>query len=516
MKLTQTRVDKVKVTTSIGATLESEFSKLEADSNGLRERVKRYAEVTLPFLVSDESDTGQEDEQLDYQSYGAQLVNNLANVMTTTLFNPARPFFRIDANEKTMGELREIFDTDVQVKKRLGEIEREGLKQFNKTNSIAQYTQAEKLAIVTGDAVIKSDPDGTKTVYSLPSYVLKRSNTGSVYTCILKEVIDVANMPQDLIEQIKKAYPQREQVHIYTGMYLINGRWKVWQEVENDQIKIAHLTEGSYPKGKLPYDFRAWELKHGRDYGVGLVEQYAGEFEAYSHWSKAVVDYTTILTDLKILVSPMGQTNIRDVNESASGAAIPGDEADVHVLSYGVTSVGDYLESRAGDIRRRLGAVFLLTTAVTRDAERVTAEEIRRNVLDLNKAHSGNYANAAIQLQVPEAKRILQRVGDELKEIDVIVLTGLEALSRESELDRWRGFFADLKVLAEVPENILQKLDVDGLITVLGTGHGVPYEDVLLVGDDATAQATQRGKLDGILEKGKALGATQGELLGQQ
>ena len=65
---------------------------------------------------------------------------------------------------------------------------------------------------------------------------------------------------------------------------------------------------------------------------------------------------------------------------------------------------------------RRLGAAFLLNTAVTRDAERVTAQEIRMQAQELESSLGGVYSRLANELQLPLAKRLLQEIDEVFKD----------------------------------------------------------------------------------------------------
>lgn len=469
--------------------LKHQYSKLDNERESINSRNEQYAGWTLPSLFPTTEEDEQAEVQYDYQSLGAQLVNSLANKVVKTLFHPARPFFKLDLSAKQREEQLSAKGTEAQLDKELASVERKGLKTFNKTNSLTEYVKAAKLAIVTGEALIQSDSNNNKIIHSQRNYVVERDRVGGLVRCIIRERKRVSSLPRRLkriaIAELVNPTPD-EYVDIFTGIVRDGTKYYVWQEIED--FMVGHYKAGVYSIETLEFKFMIWDWMKGRNYGIGLVEHNAGDFNALSRIARAIDDYTVIATDLKILVNPTGSTDIKAINESASGAAVAGVEDDISILKYEVAQVAEFLQWRYEKLERTLGAQFLMTSAVTRDAERVTAEEIRRNAMDLENAHGGIYSRWALQIQRPEAQAILRALDDRLAKIDVTILTGLDSLSRATELDNMRAFLADLASLAEVPESVLIRMRIEDVMAIMGAGHSVDYDKFMRTPDEVKAE----------------------------
>ena len=269
-------------------------------------------------------------------------------------------------------------------------------------------------------------------------------------------------------------------------------KYIVWQEIED--VGYCHKRVGNETTDTLPWIPLTWDLVRGKDYGTGLVESYSGDFHTLSSLAEAILDYTVILTDVKTLVNPAGQTDVNDIIEAPSGAYVLGVEEDLYVHTPNVSGATDFLEKQFAVVERRIGVAFLMNSSVTRDAERVTAEEIRMQALELESSLGGVYSRLAEELQLPLAKRLLVRLDKEFKDIVPIVVTGLESLSRSSQLDRIRAFFSDLVALSDVPEEVKDWIDYAPLIAEIGAGHGVDYSKFLLDKDVADQRKAERAK----------------------
>jgi hypothetical protein len=314
--------------------------------------------------------------------------------------------------------------------------------------------------------------------------------------CIIKETKSISGLSDELAEIATKAGCKPEDnVSIYTGIQKVGeDKFLVWQELED--LAYCHVDVGVYMQDELPWIPLTWELARGKDYGTGLVELYSGDFHKMSNLSEAIVDYTTVMTDVKNLVNPAGMTDVDTLTKSPSGAYVHGREEDLYVHQPQVANVTDFLTNQFDQVARRIGAAFLLNSAVTRDAERVTAQEIRMQALELEGSLGGVYSRLATELQLPLAKRELRNLDAVFKDIEPIIVTGLESLSRHSELDNFRAFMQDMVVLSDVPEEVKEWVEFSDVIAMLGAGHGVDYKKFLKDKDVVKAEREARMKAE--------------------
>lgn len=156
-----------------------------------------------------------------------------------------------------------------------------------------------------------------------------------------------------------------------------------------------------------------------------------------------------------------------------------------------------------------------MNTMVTRDAERVTAEEIRRQALELEQSLGGVYSRLAVSLQLPIATRLIREIDVGLGDAKPVITTGLDALSRGGDLERLRAFFADLVALADVPEEVARRINYDAIISELGANHGVEYKKFLkdddTVRQDTKEQVDTMVEVEGRVEAAKSQGKSAGK-----
>lgn len=459
--------------------LKKEFNHLDSEREYLLQRAEKYAGWTLPTVFPDEELDNTDEMQNDYQSVGAQAVNSLANKIMMALFQPSRPFFRLDLTTQQRNEaIAESGITSAEVDAALANIEREAMKDLNKINARVTMIDMILQLIITGNSLLFVPTTGKTLVYSLKDYVLKRNLRGEVLRIIIREQKKVGNLSEELKAiAMSQNFREEDEVSIYTGIVKEGERYTVTQELED--LCECHKKKGSYNADNLPWIPLTWKLARGKDYGTGLVEEYAGDFHSLSTTAEAILDYTTVVTDVKNLVDPAGQTDVRELTEAPSGAYVHGREEDIFVHTANVSQSADFLENRFRSIERRIGAAFLLNTSVTRDAERVTAEEIRLQAQELESSLGGVYSRLASELQLPLATRLLRKQGKMFAKIEPTIVTGLESLSRNSDLDNFRRFMQDLILLADVPDEVRMRMKFGDIIAVLGAGHGVEYEKFL-------------------------------------
>lgn len=493
-----------------GEFLQGDYSREETMT-----RCERYAGWTIPTVFPDAPLMEYDEMQLDYQSVGAQAVTNLSNKIMMALFQPSRPFFRMNLTQEQRQDVLATGVKGAQIDAALAEAERAAMTNMNASNTRIIMHDVMKQLIITGNSLIYA-PKDTKDLmvnYSLRDYIMKRDLRGRMIKCIIRETKSVSGLSDDLAAiAVAAGYMPEDNVSIYTGIQKVGkNKFMVWQELED--ICYCHEAVGVYKEADLPWIPLTWDLARGKDYGTGLVELYSGDFHKLSNLSEAIVDYTTVMTDVKNLVNPAGMTDVRELTESPSGAYVHGREEDLYVHQPQVANVTDFLSHQFDQVARRIGAAFLLNTAVTRDAERVTAAEIRMQAQELEGSLGGVYTRLATELQLPLARRELRNLDAVFKDIDPVIVTGLESLSRNSELDNFRAFMQDMIILADVPDEVKEWMEFKDVIAMLGAGHGVDYKKFLrdpkVVEAERAKRMKQQAQMVGMEEQAKVAAQPQ-------
>jgi len=193
-------------------------------------------------------------------------------------------------------------------------------------------------------------------------------------------------------------------------------------------------------------------------------------------------------------VDPASTLDPVELNNSARGSYHQGREGDITTPDNKRNLEIEALDGIIKSLERELAQAFLLNSASVRDAERVTAEEIRFLALELESAFGGLYSRLALEWQQVEAEYAVSQInfktelGDSrLATFEVIVTTGLESLSREGQLAALRGALSDLQMLETVPEDIRAAINPQKFASFIFANHNVKWQEFLYTPDEMRA-----------------------------
>lgn len=484
-------------------TLSARWTQLESKKTNLVNRSYDYAMWTLPYIFS-RTETKDNELQGPLDSIGARAVNHLSNKLILTLFQPSQPFFRLTVKDDVADEIAakaEQGDENAnqlmtQLDKALAKAERQAMKELDFNHYRTEATTAAKNLIITGNSLIYHPEDGKgKTqVYSVKDFSVVRDLSGTVVEILTRDkkcLYTFAKKVQDVLRASgdKRYNDDNADVCIYTQIKLEeDGKYHLYQSADDYKLEA----DGAWPAEELPWIVLTWNLIRGEDYGRGLVEDYAGAFHALYVLAQSEVDVVAIAADIKFLVDPASTIDVEALNNSESGSYHSGKEGDITCNQLNKAVDMQMVESMVQRLEQQIGAAFLLQSALTRDAERVTAEEIRDNAQELDIANGGVYSRFAEEWQYKTAVLMLKRIKIDLGKqvIDPVIITGLDALSRAGDLDNLRMFIADLSMLNQVPDDVRAAIDPQKFIQYIGIRRAVDYEKFLK--SPATIQAEQQ------------------------
>ncbi len=487
-------------------------SGLDEERTTLLYEFEKYAGWTLPSVFPPEDTYSGEEVQFDYQSLGAQAVNSLANQIVMTLFHPSRPFFR---GELTEAE-REFFGVSkAEASAQMSKIEQGAILEFATVNGRPAVTQLLMQMVVTGNGLLITHHNMPYRTMSYRNYTATYDTYGELVDLITKESLVVRTLSEELASAaMRMGRQQDDKVELFTGVKrikTINGMayYVVWQELENYVVMSEGY--GVYSKDTLPFKPQRWMVMPGRNAGVGPVEMMSGDFHAMSTLAEVDIDLMALITDVKTFVDPTGYTKLEEVISRPNGAVLAGREEDVHSHVHDISQQSQFVDTKEQKVARRISQVFMMAQSIQRDAERVTAEEIRYMANALDQAHGGVYSAIARSLQYPIAKDLLARMDREFSRIEPVIVTGLESLSRQSELDNYRGFMGDLNNMANVPPSLQSWINAPELIKKFASGWGVDAEVILLSVQQKDERDAKELKLMQAQAAAQAIGQAQGE-----
>lgn len=490
--------------------LKTRWSKLDSDRTTVIDRAKQCAELTIPSLLVDTTHT--EESRLDtpYQSLGARAVNNLASKLLLSLFPPNAPFFRFVPDKIAMLDLENQRSGSIsEVQERLADIERGLMGQMEREAIRVPMFEALKLLVSTGNALIYRDKDKTTRIFNLNAYAIKRSPEGNVKEIITKEVV----RPDDLPEGMQKDSSEDKDIDLFTCVKWNGKSWDAWQEALEQEVPG---TRGTFKTEKLPYIPLRWTAIQGEDYGRGLVEQYLGDLRSLEALSMSIIEASAAASKVLFFVDPVGSTQISTVAKASSGSIVKGRAGDVSTLQMDKSHDLNIAYQTMNDISRRLASAFLLNESARRDAERVTAEEVRLMAGELEDALGGIYSILTQELQLPLIRLLMQTSKVKFPEglVEPVIVTGVEALGRGHDYNKLVQFSQTLQQLLG-PEIFAQYTNVDAVIEQIGTSLGIETSG-LIKSQEQIQQEQQMAMMQQLGQQGLGAAAEAGgEIAGQ-
>lgn len=455
------------------------YTQLESHRHSFLERARDASELTIPTLVPPDGHTGSTLYKTPYQSVGARGINNLASKLLMALLPPNSPFFRLAIDDFDIEQLAGK-DARGAVEEALARIERASMQEIEATAVRVPVHEALKHLIVAGNALVYLPKKGGMKVFRLDRYVVKRDTMGNVLEIITKESVSPLMLPKAAQEIISSADDYNsdsgaKNCDLYTYVVRRDKHFEVYQEVKGFIIPDS---QGRYPLDRLPFIPLRLTRIDGEDYGRGYVEEYIGDLRSLEALTRAIVEGAAASSKVLFLVRPNGTTKQSTLAKAPNGAIVQGDASDVTTLQ--VQKYNDFrvAQETGARITERLSFAFLLNSAVQRNAERVTAEEVRYMAQELETALGGVYSILSQEFQLPLVRLLLARLESTGKmpkmpkdSVKPQIVTGLEALGRGQDLNKLAQFLTYLQPLG--PEIISQNLNVEDYIDRLGASLGI-------------------------------------------
>ena len=399
------------------------YEKLETERTPFLTRARECSKLTLPTLVPDSGHSSSSTFDTPFQGIGARGVNNLASKLLLALVPPNSPFFRLTVDDFKLQELTQQEGARAEVEEALSSIERAVMSEIESSSVRIATFEALKHLLVAGNVLLYLPEKGGMRVFHMDRYVIKRDPMGNALEMITKEDISPETLTPELqmlcdMDPDKDDGYGHESVQLYTRVIRDGKNWKVSQELKGKEVPNS---EGTYPLEKTPWIPLRLSRIDGESWGRGYVEEYLGDLKSLETLTQAIVEGSAASAKVLFLVRPNGTTRARVLAEAPNGAIREGDAADVSTLQ--VQKQGDFQIAfqTAQEIKERLAYAFLMNSSVQRNAERVTAEEIRYMAGELEDALGGIYSILSQEFQLPLVNRLLLQMQKQRK-VPVVVM----------------------------------------------------------------------------------------------
>lgn len=415
------------------------------------DRAKEFSAISLPYVLNpDFMYSSNMNSNYIQQSYGGRLVNTLVGKMVMAILPPTSSSFRLQYDDTLLDngsytpeqitEAKNVLSNQISsaTKNINDEIENQQLRD-------SAFEWALQLVVVGSCVIEKVKNDGIM-VHTLENFTVNLNQRGrALGICILekrKEPIQDETINWDEVTKDSDGL-----YNLYTLCRKIEGeeKWEVSQSI--DDFDIGEVK--TYTTDSVPFKYLGWKFVYGDKYHRPYIEDYFCDLKQYNKLSHLLTDGSLIASKILLFVDERGnRTRKKDVSDSNNGDVLNGNAQDVTALTIGKNFDFQIPMQRLNDIGQSLANAFLMKEGIRRDAERVTAEEIRMMAQELESSNmSGVYSRLSKSFSKQIVLWIMQELNIEFKEIKVNVITGLDALGRSAEAQKLDAFMQRMVAL---------------------------------------------------------------------
>jgi hypothetical protein len=504
--------DNTRATRSVTAA--SRYEALAQGRSAYLERARACVRLTIPSLLPEDDSGGKHEGagfKTPFQGVGAEGLSNLAARTLMTLFPPNMPMFRMQTSDLVLQEAQEqarnpedkAWKTELETA--LSRYEQAVQAHVEASGDRPVMHEALLHLFACGNGLLKDGltPEEGCRFFPLTRYVLNRDPMGRWVELVIREDVSLdalddrsrravlATLEREEADEDKDDSPDERLVEIYTRVRRRGDKYEACQECNG---KVIDGTEASYPLEGCPYIPLRLYWVAGEDYGRSYVENFLGDLKSLDALMRAIVEGSAASAKGVFLVRPNGVTKAVDVQKAPNWGFVTGSPEDIAPLQ--VQKQGDLrvaLETVAR-LENRLAKAFMLMDAMRRQAERVTAEEIRAMAQALETILGGIYSMLAQEFQLPYIKRRIFKLTkhDQLprlpeKAAAPAIITGFEALGRGNDKTRLTEYLGSLANILG-PQTLLGILNPTEAAVRLAAADGINTQGLIKTPEEAQAE----------------------------
>lgn len=471
------------------------YGDLKGQRQAVLERARNNSDLTIPGLIPADGQDANASFSQPYQSLGARAVNNLSSWLLVTLFPPDQHFFRIDVHEDTADELGGDL---AEVKVALNRISSKAQMLVETSASRPVFMEVLRHLIVAGNALLHFPMDKSPPrMWRIDQYVCLRDDRGRLLEAVIEEMVYPSTLDEETLSVCKieaaKGSEREKQIKMFTHIKRVGEDIHHYQEINKI---IVPDSEGKAPAKEAGWMALRWQAVPGSDYGRAHVSEYYGDLQTLEDLNRSVVQFAAAASRIVTLVDPNSMVDIEELANAESGEYISGYLDKIQTLQLDKNQDFGVADNVAQRIELRLSHAFLLQSGTVRNAERVTAEEIRAMAQELENVLGGVYTVLSAEFQLPLVRRLLYvlvRAGDAPKLPDSVqpsVVTGFEALGRNHSANKLRMWLSDM-VNTFGPQVVQERTNPTEIGRRFADSYGIEDVDALILSDEQVAQTQQ-------------------------
>ena len=441
------------------------------DRKDYETRAEAYSAITLPYLLrKDGSDKGTPMDDKTSQSYCGRLVNTLKSKMGMALLPPSTSSFRFVPDQEAFENI-------------LGSEDSEQMTEIHKSLSVRTLqinTEIERQSIreslfmlianmmVVGSMIVEKKENKGIVLHPLKTFTVELDNQGTAMAMCFVETL--TRLPEDITPP-----EEMDEYELFTYIYSNDENRDTWTVVQSIGEEMVG-EETTYNTEDLPYQYLGWTWMPGDSMHRPYVEDYFKDMDQLNKLAKVLTDGAVIASKSLIFVDQRGgRTRTKDVATSDNGDVMDGSADDVTAFQLGKNYDFQVPMEREQNLKRELSAAFLMNESATRDAERVTAQEIQFMARELEESSlSGIYSMMAVKWSKWIVRMVMKELKIKFEVVEPEIITGLDALGRSQEARKLDNYVSRL-VNLEMGEYLnkealalkyaaLEGLDVTGII----------------------------------------------------
>lgn len=487
------------------------YEEMCPDREDALRRGREASELTIRTLLPQPGSTSSTEFEDPYQDDGAFVVNSASSAMTLASLPPNTEVYRMEAMPalaeaiKLDDELNDKFEDACATFTSLmsDEIEETGLR--------AVYFQATRHKIVGGNCLLQIPQKAIPRYYAMDSYCQDFDGSGNLVRIVICQYFAERALPPSFRAALNRwrknngakdsktysfgpipgvssgayaspvASNRPNDIPVYTVIERevdddedpTTFQYHVWQEVFGEPVERRYKT---YAPLDLPYVPMLYNEVRGESYSRGRIEEHFGKLIRLEGFSQGAYEIMAAMAKLLIFVNETSGIDRKKVEKAASGAILTGDFNKIGALKIDKTGdlsfIVQMIEMMSETYRKDVGLAF-----VPRRGDRVTAEEIKLLRTEIDRSLGGLYSTAAYREHRPIFYLYMNRI-EARGEAPVInmrdgnrslvrprIITGIEALGRQSDAERLRQLMLDLQLLGPGGATIPKEREVAGMFT---------------------------------------------------
>lgn len=501
------------------ATAAVRYTQLARGRETILRQAREAARLTIPGLIPAQGSSDPHDiAEQPYSSLGARGVNNVSAKLLLSQFPPEKPFFRLDIDPQTASDM----GTDLgPAEAALAQISHRAMVVAESSGSRTAWMEVFRHLVVAGNMLVYHPVDGTKMrLWRLDQYVIRRDAQGNLLEALVEEEVYPSELDQAVLQAVglaeaakdkqdkesaamspatkaggaPGASKEEQKIKLYTWVQRVGGNVIHFEQINGIEVPGSR---GQSKVEETGWQALRWQEVPGSDYGRSFVTEYAGDFYTLEDAMKAILQFAAEASRIIRIVDPNAGIDVEELARAQSGDFLTGFREKIETLQLDKNQDFQTLWNVTQMVERRLSQAFLLTANTIRDAERVTAEEIRAVAQELEDAFGGTYSVLSAEVQSPYARRLLFILSKQKKapklpsSVTPVIITGFAALGQNHEV---AGIVNWLMALRNIfgPEFIAGVVNAPEVALRMGVGSGIVDVQKLVKTADEIAQAQQQ------------------------